>query len=320
MTDIDSRTCRWMACLVLAVGLTATATAPGLAGELEPPVPPGTPTMKPLNELEPRRPIMAAMLPLTITEAGSSWYFAEDITTDGAGITVQTERVTIDLMGFSLVGGSGVGINADTSSGLTVRNGTLQGWAATCLLSGNSARVEDLRVLSCGGSGISTGYDSLVLDTVSSWNSVHGIIVKAGSVVRGCRADYNDENGVWAEEQASFVGALVTGCMVGWNTKNGIRVDGHSTVIDNQVHHNGNPDKAGIWIVGNRNRIEGNTVLNNNTGIDLDGSNNMIARNLVGASLVSNFDIDYMALLNMITISQIWSTTPHDPWANIEIP
>jgi len=318
MLTIDRHTQRWLAVLVLAAGLAWTGS--GLAGELEPPVPPGNPTMKPLNEVEPRRPIYAHMLPLTITDAGSSWYLAESIVTSGAGIIVEVDNVTIDLMGFVLQGGTGPGIDADQTGGLTVRNGTIEAWAGSCVLAGNRARIERVTARLCQGSGIRSEFDSLVIDSDANNNGVHGIIVKAGSIVRGCLAANNDENGIWAQEHSAVSGVLVDRCVADANLKNGIRVDGYSTVVNNQVRANASPNKAGIWIYGSYNRVEGNTVINNNIGIDIDGSYNVITRNMVGASLVDNFDIAPLALMNLVIVQQVWTTTPPDSWANIETP
>jgi parallel beta-helix repeat protein len=310
-------------CRIAFAGLLAGLAfflAPVVAGELEPPVPPGTPTMKPLDAIEPRRPITADMLPLTITERGSSWYLTGDIVAVGGGISVQADAVTIDLMGFSLGGGTGVGIEADTREGLTVRNGRIAGWTATCILPGFRSLLENLTVKGCGGSGIVANFDSMIVDTMAANNSVHGIIVKAGGMVRGCRAVNNTENGIWVEEENNRVGGMVTGCLVKGNLRNGIRIDGYATVTDNQVLDNGGIERAGIWVYGSNNRVEGNTVMNNNIGIEIDGSYNMITRNYVGSSFTSNFDIDTMALMNLVIVEHVWNTTPHDPWANIETP
>lgn len=303
-------------CIILCTSLGMAA----MAGPMEPPVPPGTPTMKPLNEVEPRRPIYAHMLPLTIHDSGSSWYLTGDITAVGGGIQVQADAVTIDLMGFTLKGGTGNGIHADTREGLTVRNGRISGWSATCILPGFRSLVENLTVNFCSGSGIDANLDSMIVDTVAANNSFHGIIVKAGGMVRGCRAFNNTENGIWVEEENNRVGGMVTGCLVKGNLRNGIRVDGYATVTDNQVLDNGGTARAGIWVYGSKNRVEGNTVMNNNIGIEIDGSYNMITRNYVGSSLTSNFNIDYMALMNLVIVEHVWNTTPHDPWANIETP
>ena len=83
------------------------------------------PTMKTLNQIEPRTPISS--LPLTITTPGS-YYFTTNLTSAGAtdGITIATNNVTIDLMGFELSGGF-VGLNAIDALGvrtnIIVRNG-----------------------------------------------------------------------------------------------------------------------------------------------------------------------------------------------------
>ena len=56
-----------------------------------------------IDEAEPRTPISS--LPYIITQPGS-YYLTSDLTmtTDVNGITVDANHVTIDLMGFSLIG------------------------------------------------------------------------------------------------------------------------------------------------------------------------------------------------------------------------
>src|SRR5690606_8297132 len=88
---------------ILCLGCIATA------GSLNPPPGAPAPTMKTLSEVEPRTPIHAASLPLTITSPGS-YYLAEnirvtaedDVTT--AAIIIESGNVTIDLNGFTLAG------------------------------------------------------------------------------------------------------------------------------------------------------------------------------------------------------------------------
>jgi len=101
------------ALLLLALALTIQA------GPLEPPVPPGEPTMMPIDQIDPRIPIHADALPLAITQPGS-YYLAENIVVTGPGIIVQADRVTIDLMGFTLASGTGPGIDGSAHDQITL--------------------------------------------------------------------------------------------------------------------------------------------------------------------------------------------------------
>jgi parallel beta-helix repeat protein len=292
-----------------------------MAGELDPPVPPGTPTMKPLNEIEPRRPIYAEMLPLTIDVDGSSWYLAESISVTGAGITISATNVTIDLMGFHLSGasGNGPGISSSGFWGVTIRNGSILGWDKGIKLWGSSL-VEDVSVsfslLSC----IEAGDDSRVIDSTFYGCGQHGIVVNSGSIVRGCVAEANGENGIWSKYSdnggIAMQGSLIVGNIVDGNVRNGIRVDGHATVLDNHIRHNdrtATEGKAGIWVYGEGNRIEGNHIAANNVGIDLDGNDNIIIKNTIVHSVTSAYDIAPATVGNVF---EIGTDPTAGPWAN----
>src|SRR6266446_2752769 len=101
-------------------------------GSLTPPGAPA-PTMKTLDQVEPRTPISA--VPATITTSGS-YYLTTNLTCTLCGggtngITIVADGVTLDLMGFDLTGtsGSGKGILASIGrTNLCVRNGTVRGW------------------------------------------------------------------------------------------------------------------------------------------------------------------------------------------------
>jgi hypothetical protein len=81
-----------------AMGLAAAwlLTSILTAGEMEPWAPPG-PTMKPLDNIEPRTALHPEMFPLTIETPGS-YYLAENIIASG-GIVIVADGVTIDLTG-----------------------------------------------------------------------------------------------------------------------------------------------------------------------------------------------------------------------------
>ena len=79
------------------------------------------------------RPVGTAItsLPHTISSSGF-YYITKDMTcADGTyGITIGVDNVTLDLMGFSLIGagGSGLdnGISMDERSNVEIRNGTIR--------------------------------------------------------------------------------------------------------------------------------------------------------------------------------------------------
>lgn len=307
--------------ILVALALATPVGWVAMAGDLEPHVPPGTPTMKPLYEIEPRRSIYAEMLPLTIDEDGSSWYFAESIRTSGGGITVSATNVTIDLMGFHLAGDSGHGPGITTNGfwGVTIRNGQILGWDKGIKLWGSSL-VVDVRVSDSLLSCIEAGDGSRVIDSEAFGCGQHGIVVNAGSIVRGCVVHANGENGIWSTwyDAGGIVlqGSLIVGNSVHSNSRNGIRVDGHATVLGNHVRFNDwrtTEGKAGIWVYGEGNRIEGNHITANNVGIDLDGSDNIIIKNTIVHSVTSAYDIAPATVGNVF---EIGTGPTAGPWAN----
>jgi len=290
-----------------------------LAGELEPPVPPGTPTMKSLNEVEPRQPIYPDMLPLTIYGEGSSWYLAEHIDVTTGGITVYASDVTIDLMGHKLTGhhNNGPAISAPYTGGVTVRNGTIVGWDKGLALN-SEATVVGVRVYGANYSCIELNYDSQVIDSMAVGCGDHGIVVGSGSLVRGCIASGNIENGIWAKslQSGTYQGSLIVENVVQNNLRNGIRVDGHSTVLNNQIRGNDQivaEGKAGVWVYGEGNRIEGNHIAYNNIGIDLDGHENIIIKNSLVHNLTAAYSVDPSAIGNVF---EIGTGPTAGPWAN----
>jgi parallel beta-helix repeat protein len=298
----------------------AAAAAAGIltglnAGSPDPTGPPGEPTMMPLDQVDPRRPIYGEMLPLTITESGS-YYLAEDISTVAGGIRVQADGVSIDLMGFTLEGGTGPGIDGTGYYRTTVKNGKVHDWDGTGIRLGLRAVVSDVIVAENGGSGIRVGTDSRITDCSVSNSSVHGIIADGGSSVEGCILVGNYENGIWLSN------GLVSGCLIFANGKSGIRTDGDSTILDNHIHQNdfvGATRKAGIWVNGNSNRIEGNMIVKNWIGIDLDGSDNVISANIIYNSTLIDLEVDPLASSNMVYVHDFGTMQwiPGSIWVNI---
>jgi len=306
-----------------AVLLLATLALTTQAGPLEPPVPPGTPTMRPIDQVDPRIPIYAEDLPLTIDEPGS-YYLAQDISTTGAGITISSDYVTIDLMGFALRGGTGPAIATNSFAiGLTVRNGEIHGWSGAGVVLYHSADVSDLIVRSNGGNGIFTGSDSRVVRSTADRNDLHGIVVSIGSIVKDCVSNDNNENGIWvAPVSGTQVSGIVSGCVADGNDKNGIRVDGNTIVRDNVCQDNNNhgtPDKAGIWVNGDANRIENNHVVGNYIGLNISGNHNFIGGNTLRGNVLQNWKTSGTSIGNLFTVWTVASPGVPSRWDNIDL-
>ncbi len=236
---------------LLALAGLAVIFLPAYAGNLEPSAPPG-PTMKTLDEVEPRIPIHASDLPLTITEP-NSYYFTETIefeSNDANAITIDANDVTIDLAGFSLIGpgsGTGCGIYMNGRCHVEIRNGKIEGFGShgiadknfidPNLLDGKGHRIICMRIVSNGGSGV--------------------YLVSSENLVKDCSVGGNGDDGIY-----TYLGSTVTGNTVYDNNDCGILAGAGSTVMGNTVYNN--MGYCGILGTGGTGTtISGNTVAKN---------------------------------------------------------
>ena len=344
--------------LLVMMGLVVI-TARTRAGNLEPSAPP-EPTMKTLDEVEPRIPIPASDSPTTpfsITESGS-YYLTGDRNASFKGIFVNADNVTIDLMGFSLIGSGAVevGIWMNAHNNVEICNGTIRGFGSHGIeeanVLGKEHRVINVRVVSNGRSGIIlngyghlvkdctvednsnnfvyiydgiyAGYCSTVSDNIVYKNGGDGIRVADGCSVTGNTSCDNNGNGVQAGD-----GGTVAGNTVRLNFADGINVSSDCLVLGNNCVSNGievpNGDGAGVFADGDGNRIEGNNVIKNGRGIDIDGTGNIIIKNTasdntdVTGSPSANYDIAvgnaYGQIINVAGGGGFINT---DPTANFE--
>jgi len=148
------------------------------------------------------------------------------------GIVVESDDVTIDLAGHSLIGGgddSGYGIHqSDTYSRLRVLNGTLAGWRGTdragIMAEGDSNEIDHVRVADCYW-GIICYKKSRISDCSAVDCLNDGIYGGDGVVITECVAENNGNVGIYCYN------GVMSRCTSRSNTNNaGIFVGPGSTV------------------------------------------------------------------------------------------
>lgn len=216
--------------------------------------------------------------PYYITQAGS-YRLTSNLaqpTPDTVVILIGTDNATIDLNGFAITGsntctqagGVGTAVTCTTNSayagidiagpgwrsGLTVRNGKMQGLGGICIFLGygqNNA-VEDVTASHCGQGGIAVP-DGLVTRSRVSYTGSLGI---RGGVVSHSISSNNNSDGIFGD------GLVVQNISHG-NAGHGINLS-NGSAIGNTVHRNGQYGISGSG-AGNK-ALTQNNAFDNTTG------------------------------------------------------
>lgn len=182
------------------------------------------------------------------------------------GIALGADGVTLALNGFEIVGpancigagstvvcdtGDGYGVAGNNRSRITLRNGTIRGFAFGGVILGDRSRIEALVVEGNGGDGIFVGSHSRVHGTSVFQNQGAGVQTRSNVVVT--------ENAV------------------GSNRSNGIDTNVACSVVDNVTFRNG---RAGISAVSGA-TIRGNTAFDNESEGIVAGAGSLVTDNAV---------------------------------------
>ena len=223
-------------------------------GSLTPPPGSPAPSMKSLDQVEARTPLVegaagvtidAETGGITISESGSYYLTGNLSVTGGNGITITSNRVTLNLNGFLISStanpAEGHGISS-ISQNLSISNGTIsggynlaqdvgpgfEGGIGVGSLTGRS-KITDIIVSNCSSFGISAGISPISLSTIASCqvNNVGGTGI-VGSHILDCSVVYSKDKGIQ--------GHHVTNCKVFSREGNAIEAESvsncHATSVD----------------------------------------------------------------------------------------
>jgi hypothetical protein len=242
-----------MGCSLVTVCALLTSAANIFAqGFLTPPPGAPAPTMKTLDQVEPRTIINATNTPgdannMFIISSSGSYYLTGNVTgvSGKNGILITAYNITVDLNGFSLAGvtGSLAGISLPSGFGFdyTVRNGIIHEWGGAGIDLSNTwnSLIEDLLVYANGGAGIKMGDSCKLRDCVSRSNTLYGIVAGTNSLVSHCAASGNGVGGISVGTGSTIAGCAASGNVGGsGGTGVGILTGNGCTVGDSTASYN----------------------------------------------------------------------------------
>ena len=186
-------------------------------------------------------------LPYTIVAPGS-YYLGASLTQTGpgTGITINSSNVTLDLMGFSIIGAGfagddGIGFGpAPIYENITIHDGMIVGWGGNGIdASGAAATATQMHISgitadSNVGAGISVGSRSIVRNCIANENGAAGFVAAENCKLTNCVATLNLADGI-----VTLANCHISDSIASSNTVNGMIVGPNSTVVGSTAGSNG---------------------------------------------------------------------------------
>ena len=260
--------------------------------------------------------ILLCQLPETI-DVPATVVLAGDLTgiAGSNGILITADHVTIDLAGHALVGiaGSLDGVLVSgIHSNISVRNGTVNNWDGDGIDTSSAVQgaVSDVQLLN-NGVGLRSGSEMFISKVAARGSTSTGILAEVACQVVDCIASTNGNNGIAVGDASS-----VERCNLYDNAGNGIVVGNTARVIGNTCDLHNDVGMAGILVSGDRNRIDGNFLARNATGLSVPaaGNFNVITRNSASGN-AANYSI-VGANNDVGPLGTAAAAT--SPWANLQ--
>jgi parallel beta-helix repeat protein len=172
--------------------------------------------------------------------------------------------------------------------------------------------VGNSTVLNCSArSNLGGGFSAettVVTDSIAIYNG-YGFGAIYDATFDRCRARFNSDNGFSVN-----YGGTVRNCSSADNGGHGIWVGYDSQIVGNICRANG-AASAGIYVPGDSNRVEGNTIHGNDIGLQVTGTDNLVIGNSARGNS-PNFDIIAGNEQGQIVTNPGMGFVNSNPWTN----